>query len=185
MYLNFVMDSPDSYSPGDFRSVTLRAAGCIAAGLIIFLSGLFVGATLSWGQTAEIPPNETEVSRKQLLNAAYNSLWRLQRAIEKDGFTSARVALNVWRSNALDAGIFKQSQYDEFKQQIYEKSIQSSLTCIDNTIADENFNDAKRCLHTWKIHSEEIGTFDAQRYEELQKRIEDKSKEAAEKKVDE
>jgi hypothetical protein len=153
------------------------------AGLLAVMLCLAIAAASAWAQTEQPPAAEPEISRKELLNAAYGSLWRLQRSIERDGFYSARVALNIWRSNAIDAGIFKQSEYDEYKRQIYEKSIQSSLACIETAVANENFSDARRCLHTWKMHSQEIETFDPERFEEMQKQIEEKSK--AEKTVSE
>lgn len=113
-----------------------------------------------------------KVTSKQLKKAAYNSLWRLKRAVEKDGFYSARVALNVWRSNAIDAGLFNQSQYDEFKRQIYEKSVISNLKCFETSLVNENYTDARICLHTWKIHSEVLGTFDHAFYDEMKIRLE-------------
>jgi hypothetical protein len=108
---------------------------------------------------------------KQLKKAAYSSLWRLKRAIERDGYYSARVALNVWRSNAIDAGIFDPNQYEEFKRQIYTKSIQSNLNCFEQALVEGNTHDAEICLHMWKIHSEEINSFDPKRYEEMKLRI--------------
>jgi hypothetical protein len=115
--------------------------------------------------------NHHTITRKQLKKAAYNSLWRLQRAIEKHGFYSARVALNVWRSNAVDAGIFDQAKYDEFKKQIYQKSIENSLKCFEASILNESYNDAKICLHTWKLRSQELGTFDQGIYEQMKQRL--------------
>ena len=114
---------------------------------------------------------DIEASPKQLKQAAYSSLWRLKRAIERDGYYSARVALNIWRSNAIDAGIFDQKQYDDFKRQIYEKSIQSNLDCFEKALADGNTNDAEICLYTWKIHSEAIDVFDPVQYEEMKQRL--------------
>jgi hypothetical protein len=125
-------------------------------------SGFWAGAASENNQT---------ITRKQLKRAAYNSLWRLQRAIEKHGFYSARVALNVWRSNAIDAGIFDQAKYDEFKKQIYQKSIENSLKCLETSILNENYNDAKICLHTWKLRSQELGTFDQGIYEQMDQRL--------------
>jgi hypothetical protein len=120
----------------------------------------------------EAEENDTlKVTTKQLKRAASNSHWRLKKAIEKDGFYSARVALNVWRSNAIDAGLFDQSQYDEFKRQIYEKSVISNLNCFEMTIINENYTDARICLHTWKIHSEVLGTFDQAFYDEMKNRL--------------
>ncbi len=115
------------------------------------------------------------VTPKQQKRAAYNSLWRLKKAIEKDGFYSARVALNVWRSNAIDAGLFDQSQYDDFKRQIYDKSINRNLKCFETSMIKENYADARICLHIWKIHSEVSGEFDPTLYDEMQQRLETSS----------
>jgi hypothetical protein len=112
------------------------------------------------------------ITRKQLKTAAYNSLWRLKRAIEKDGFYSARVALNVWRSNAVDAGLFDQAQYDEFRRQIYEKSIENSLTCFEASILSGNYKDAKICLHTWKLRTQTLGTYNQEYYDQMKNRLE-------------
>ena len=112
------------------------------------------------------------VTKKQLKTAAYNSLWRLKRSIERDGYYGNRVALNVWRSNAIDAGIFKQEEYDQYKQQIFEKSIASNQRCFERAVEGLNYTDANKCLLTWKMHSEEIGRFDADRYEEMQTLLE-------------
>lgn len=111
------------------------------------------------------------ITKKQLKTAAYNSLWRLQRSIERDGYYSARVALNVWRSNAIDAGIFKQEEYDDYKRQIYTKSIESNQRCFDRAIEAFNFTDANKCLLTWKLHTEEMGLFEPARYEEMEMRL--------------
>ena len=107
------------------------------------------------------------ITKKQLKQAAYNSLWRLKRSIERDGYYSSRVALNVWRSNAIDAGIFKQEEYEQYKRQIFEKSIESNQRCFDRAVEAYNYTDANKCLLTWKLHSEEIGLFEPARYEEM------------------
>ena len=132
---------------------------------IIFFS-MGVGAPLYGTQE-----NDTKITRKQLKKAAYNSLWRLKRAIEKSGFYNASVALNVWRSNAIDAGIFDQAQYDEFKKQIYEKSIENSLKCIELSLENQNYTDARICLHAWKLRTEALGTFNQDYYDLIKDRL--------------
>jgi hypothetical protein len=123
------------------------------------------------GVTQAIDEPRVQITEKQLKTAANNSLWRLKRTMEKDGYYSARVALNVWRSNAIDAGVFDQSQYDEYKKQIYEKSIHSNLQCYERSLQNENFTDARICLFTWKAHAEELGIFDQDRYERMKKKL--------------
>jgi hypothetical protein len=118
------------------------------------------------------PEGTPTITRKQLKTAAYNSLWRLKKAIEKDGFYSARVALNVWRSNAVDAGLFDQAQYDEFRRQIYEKSIENSLNCFEASILNGNYKDAKICLHTWKLRTRALGTYNQEYYDQMKNRLE-------------
>ena len=115
--------------------------------------------------------NDTKITRKQLKQAAYGSLMRLNRAIEKNGFYRASVALNVWRSNAIDAGIFDQAKYDAFKKQIYEKSIENSLKCIDTSLENQNFTDARICLHAWKLRSQALGTFNQEYYDQMKDRL--------------
>jgi len=116
--------------------------------------------------------SEDEKARKQELKreAALN-LWRLKKSIENDAFYAARVALNIWRSNAIDAGTFDQAQYDEFKKKLYEKSVMRSLECFDYFLAEQYFHDANMCLQTWKVHSQEIGLFDQEQFEALKERL--------------
>ena len=128
---------------------------------LAFLPGVVALVNAEEGQ-------EIVVTKKDLKTAAYNSLWRLQRSIERDGYYSARVALNVWRSNAIDAGVFKQEDYDQYKRQIYEKSVESNQRCFEKAIEEQNLTDANKCLLIWKLHSEEIGIFDPARYEQMQ-----------------
>ncbi|MBT8365948.1 MAG: hypothetical protein KJP23_14725 [Deltaproteobacteria bacterium] len=123
------------------------------------------------------PQDETEKNLDQkakqrlLKREAANALYRLKLRLEKEGFYSGRVALNVWRSTATDAGTFDQEQYDEFKKQLYEKSINDSLKCFEEFILEENYHDANVCLQTWRMHSKELGTYDQAEYEALKKTL--------------
>jgi hypothetical protein len=122
-----------------------------------------------YSETGQV--NNDKARQKMLRRAANISLWRLKVIIERDGFYSARVALNIWRSNAKEAGTFDQKKFDEFKQQIYEKSVESNLKCIEQTLLNENYTDAEICLYWWKSHSKEIDTFDPIKHDELKKMI--------------
>jgi hypothetical protein len=115
-----------------------------------------------------------EKARQQLLKReAANALKRLKRSMEKDGFYSGHVALNIWRSTTIDAGTFDQSQYDEFKTQLYEKSINDSLRCFEDFLLEEDFHNANFCLQTWRMHSKELGTYDQAEYEVFKKKLAD------------
>ena len=73
-----------------------------------------------------------EKARQKMLNLeAANALWRFQHALKQEGFYSGRVRLNVWRETAIEAGKFDPKKYEEFKLQLYEKSLNDSLKCIE------------------------------------------------------
>ena len=126
-----------------------------------------------------IPQDKTEQrpdekARQQMLEReAANALRRLKRSMEKDGFYSGHVALNIWRSTAVDAGTFNEAQYDEFKTQLYEKSVNDSLRCFEEFLLEEDFYNANFCLQTWRMHSKELGTYDQAEYEVFKTQLED------------
>jgi hypothetical protein len=113
-----------------------------------------------------------EKERQRMLNLeAANAFWRLKRALEKEGFYAGRVRLNVWRSAAMDAGKFDPQKYEEFKNQLYQKSVNDSLACFEFYIENNSPHDAKMCLQTWKAHTTAIDQFDADTYNELVKQL--------------
>ena len=138
---------------------------------IFFLAIALVLPVKAYGETEQV---EDDKARQKLLRRTANiSLWRLKVVIERDGFYSARSALNIWRSNAKDAGTFDQNKFDEFKKQIYEKSVNSNLKCIEKCLMNENYTDAKICFYWWKTHSHVLDTFDPVKHDELKKLIEE------------
>ena len=114
-----------------------------------------------------------KAKQRLLKREAANALYRFKLRLEKEGFYSGRVALNIWRSTAIDAGTFDQEQYNEFKTQLYEKSISDSMKCYDEFILEQNYHDANICLQTWRMHSKELGTYDQAEYEALKKTLTD------------
>ena len=137
---------------------------CFLTSLIFVLGDVSAAAA---EQTKE------EKARQRLLNQeAANALWRFQHALKKEGFYSGRVRLNVWRAAAIDAGKFDPKKYEEFKLQLYEKSLNDSLKCIEYYVEEGNsYHDANMCLQTWKMHAKEIDRFDEATYQELVKRL--------------
>ena len=115
---------------------------------------------------------KAEKARQQMLNReAANALWRLKKSLKEDGFYSGRVRLNVWRVAAIEAGKFDPEKYEEFKKQLYEKSVNDSLKCFEYFLEQNSHHDANICLQTWKMHAQEIGIFDESTYQELVKRL--------------
>ena len=139
----------------------------IASGGLICLFFMLVGTS---GASAE--QAKAEDAKQRVLNQeAANALWRLQQALKAEGFYSGRVRLNVWRAAAIDAGKFDPAKYDEFKKQLYEKSVDDSLKCFEYFIEQNSPHDANMCLQTWKMHASEIGTFDESVYQENLKKL--------------
>ncbi len=139
-----------------------------AALLLVLLLGPLA---ISQDKTEQNP--RVDVRQEMLKREAANALRRLKRSMEKDAFYSGHVALNIWRSTALDAGTFDQAQYDEFKNQLYEKSINDSLRCFEEFLLEEDFHNANFCLQTWRMHSKQLGTYDQAEYEVFKEKLAD------------
>jgi hypothetical protein len=116
---------------------------------------------------------DNKAKQRLLKREAANALYRFKLRLAKEGFYSGRVALNVWRSTAIDAGTFDLDQYNDFKTQLYEKSLNDSLKCFEEFIQEDFFYDANICLQTWRMHSKELGTYDQAEYEALKKTLTD------------
>ena len=128
-------------------------------------------ATIASPQDKSEKTLDQKAKQRMLKREAANALYRFKLRLEKEGFYSGRVALNVWRSTAIDAGTFDPEQYNEFKRQLYEKSINESMMCFEEYILEENYYDANICLQTWRMHAKELGTYEQAEYEELKKRL--------------
>ena len=141
----------------------------ITAVLILMLS--LVPLAISQDKTEQSP--SVNIRQEMLKREAADALRRLKNSMEKDAFYSGHVALNVWRSTAIDAGAFDQAQYEEFKTQLYEKSVNDSLRCFEEFLLEEDFYNANFCLQTWRMHSRELGTYDQAEYEVFKEKLED------------
>jgi len=141
----------------------------ITAVLILML--LLVPLAISQDKTEQSP--SVNIRQEMLKREAADALRRLKNSMEKDAFYSGHVALNVWRSTAMDAGVFDQGQYDEFKTQLYEKSVNDSLRCFEEFLLEEDFYNANFCLQTWRMHSKELGTYGQAEYEVFKEKLED------------
>lgn len=152
------------------------AAGLLAL-LLLLISNMNAGAE---------DVQEKTVSKKALEREAALNLSRLKKSVEEDGFYNAHIMLNVWRSTALDAGTFDQKTYDDFKTQLYQKSIKESLQCFETLLVQEDYQNAEICLQIWRIHSHELGIFEETKYQALKKKLNDaKAKEQSKKIKDE
>lgn len=123
-------------------------------------------------------------SEENLLDEAADSLVRLEKAIRKDGFSSAMTALNIWRSAARDAGAFDPVKYNDFKKRIYQRFIEQVLKWFDTCVDEGWLGEAKFWAGAYHVRSSEIGTFDAGRYEDMQSRIQKRMKQIQRKKAE-
>ena len=132
---------------------------------------LILSAPLAIGADKKPLTKEEKARQKMLKIEAANAYWRLKHSLEKDAFYSGRIRLNVWRSTAIEAGTFDQARYEEFKKQLYEKSISDSMKCYEEFLLEESLYDANICLQTWRMHSKELGTYEKEKYEALKERL--------------
>ena len=146
---------------------------------------LILTTSISIGEDKKSLTKEEKARQKMLKIEAANAYWRLKHSLEKDAFYSGRIRLNVWRATAIEAGTFDQAQYDEIKNQLYEKSINDSMNCYEEFLLEESFHDANICLQTWRMHSKELGTYDQEKYEALKERLKQARAEYAARKAEE
>jgi hypothetical protein len=144
----------------------------LAASLALLLA--FAGSGEAQGQpprTQPAAPSPEVLRQKELERDAAVNLSLAKKSIQDDAFYNAKVALNVWRLSAIEAGNFDRKLYDDLRRQLYEKSIRDNQRCIDVAVAQRDAPDANLCLKIYRLHSQEIDAFDPKRYEELKARV--------------
>jgi len=143
-----------------------------AAALALMLVAL--AAPDAGGQAAKpaAPVAQPDAARQRELerDAAIN-LSLAKKSIQDDAFYNAKVALNVWKISAVEAGNFDRKLYEDLRKQLYEKSIRDNLRCIDVAVAHRDAADANLCLKIYRLHAQEINAFDPKRYEDLRARV--------------
>jgi len=107
----------------------------------------------------------------RLQKRAVQSLAQVKKSLKEDGFSSAMGALNVWRSNTKDAGTFDQAIYDDFRKQIYQKSIDNILKWFEVCLKEGWLDEANFCCKIYSFKSNAINTFDQTKYDEMGRRI--------------
>jgi hypothetical protein len=111
------------------------------------------------------------VRQRELERDAAINLSLAKKSIQDDAFYNAKVALNVWKISAVEAGNFDRKLYEDLRKQLYEKSIRDNLRCIDVAVAHRDAPDANLCLKIYRLHAQEINAFDPKRYEDLRARV--------------
>ena len=146
------------------RPITIYAA--------VAVTTMLLAQPLTWAQQAAVSQTSEKAYQKELEKEAALNLYRLKKSIEKDGFYSARIALNIWRSTSLNAGTFDPQLYDQLKIQLYEKAMTDSLACYQYFMRLKDAQNAKTCMLIWRSHAKEIDRYDPVAYQELQEGVE-------------
>lgn len=117
------------------------------------------------------PQTQPDAGQKELEREAAVNLSVARKSIQDDGFYNARVTLNVWKTTAFDAGTFDPKIYEELRKQLFDKSVRDNLRCIESSIAKRDAANANQCLRIYQLHSQEIGSFDPKKFEDLKFRV--------------
>jgi hypothetical protein len=151
----------------------MRRIACCLAGLGLLSIGILPpGATRpAWCQAAPPAQAQPDSRQRELERDAAINLSLAKKSIQDDAFYNAKVALNVWKLSAQEAGNFDPKLYEDLRRQLYEKSIRDNLRCIEAAIAQRNSFEAGLCLKVYRMHCQEINVFNADRYEELRARV--------------
>ena len=151
--------------PG-WRKAWRLAAGMAAA--IGLLTVLAVGLCAAAGSAKASAP---EARQKELEKMVQQAQRHLEATIKEEGFFSARVALNVWKSTALDAGLYDDAQYNDFRHRSYKRSVTANRRWFESYLQERNFQNAATCLEFWRLHSHELGVLDEEQYKALKERL--------------
>ncbi|MFO7706932.1 MAG: hypothetical protein R6V84_02080 [Desulfobacterales bacterium] len=156
-------------------SPPIRLALGFTAALLLFGMAARDGCGQTGRPSAAPAPPQTQpdAAQKELEREAAVNLSVARKSIQDDAFYNARVTLNVWKITALDAGTFDPKIYEELRKQLFDKSVRDNLRCIEASIAKRDAVNANHCLRIYQLHSQEIGSFDARKLEELKNRVEE------------
>lgn len=144
----------------------------IATTIALVVIAVMLTQPLALAQDSAQPETPDLVSKDALKKEAALNLYRLKRSIEKDGFYSSRIALNIWRSTSTAAGTFDQKLYDQLKAQLYDKAMTDSLGCYQYFVQLKDYNNAKTCMLIWRSHAKEMDRYDPEVYQKLQEGLE-------------
>lgn len=103
------------------------------------------------------PDDPKAVALKQ---EAARSLARVKNSIIKYGFYCANVELNIWKNLAVRAGSFDEETYLLLKNELYGKSMTHQDKWFNYYLKKGYYNDAQKCLQTWRLHAVAIDMFD-------------------------
>lgn len=142
----------------------------------LILIAVLVALPLAWAHAYEEEPvHQTRLGlpqvapddhrAAQLKRDADHSLYLARHSIKINGFFCANIELNIWKNLAQRAGTFDEKIYEELKTELYTGSMRHMEKWFNYYLKRGFYNDAQKCLQTWRIHAMEIGKFDETAYE--------------------
>ena len=111
------------------------------------------------------PVTAEDPNAAKLKQAADQSLYLARHSIKTNGFFCADIELNIWQNLARRAGTFDETIYNELKTELYTSSMRHLDKWYTYYVKRGFYNDARKCLQTWRLHAMEIGAFDEAEYE--------------------
>lgn len=140
--------------------------------LALFFGVLVTANAVGQEAKPQAPPAAPDAARQRVLerDAAIN-LSLAKKSIQEDAFYNAKVALNVWKISAIEAGNLDRKLYEDLRKILYEKSIRDNVRCIDVAVARRDSINANLCLKIYRLHAQEINAFDPTRFEDLRSRV--------------
>lgn len=101
---------------------------------------------------------------KAVKQEAERSLARARAAIKKSGFYCANIELNIWKNLSQRAGTFDEEIFHELQIELYGSSMMHMEKWFAYYVKKGYYNDAQKCLQTWRLHALAIDSFDEELY---------------------
>ena len=95
-----------------------------------------------------------------LKREAERSLARARNAIKNSGFYCAVIEFNLWTNMSQRAGTFNEEIYTELKNELYGNSMTHMDKWFTYYVKKGYYNDAQKCLQTWRLHAIAVDKFD-------------------------
>lgn len=146
--------------------------------IVLLLTGLLLtGAVTAQARTFEdepggrpellLKPLDLEDSNyKALKQEADRSLDRARIAIKRSGFYCANIELNIWKNLSQRVGTFDEELFMDLQTQLYGSSMMHMEKWFAYYLKKGYYNDAQKCLQTWRLHALAINKFDEELYAE-------------------
>ena len=146
--------------------------------IVLFGLVLMALVAVTVSVSAQTQPGEDALRAAQQKAVEQRRL-KLETAIEKDGFFSARIALNLWRREAQEAGLFDEDTYDQYKRKLYNISIDQNRRCYEFFLIQGSLGNAEACLKIWRLHAKEVDQFNPDDYETMVEKLRQAKEQAA------